>query len=67
MRLAAMNLLVGAAKRAEPLEGLDQPKGETGLLTPRTLAHNAVGTALGQRAGSVGYGVVAQDRVRIHI
>ena len=61
MRLAAIDLLVGAAKRAEPLEGLDQPEGEAGLLAPRALAHDAIRAALGQGSRSVGYGFVAQD------
>ena len=61
MRLAAINLLVGAAERAEPLESPDQPEGEAGLLTPGAPAHDAIGTALGQRTGSFGYGFVAQD------
>jgi len=56
---AAMDLRVGAAKRAEPLEGPDQPEGKAGLLAPRALAHDAVRAALGQRSGSVGYGLVA--------
>jgi hypothetical protein len=59
VRFAAINLLVGAAERAEPLEGLDQPEGKAGLLAPRALAHDAVRAALGQRSCSVGYGLVA--------
>jgi len=59
VRFAAINLLVSAAKRAEPLEGLDQPEGEPGLLAPRAPAYDAIGAALGQRAGSFGYGFVA--------
>ncbi len=59
VRLAAINLLVGAAKRAEPLEGLDQPEREAGLLAPGALAHDAIRAALGQRSGSFGYGFVA--------
>ena len=61
MRLAAIDLLVGSAERAEPLEGLDQPEREAGLLAPRALAHDAMGTALGQGARSVRYGFVVQD------
>ncbi len=60
MRFAAMNLLVGAAKRTEPLEGLDQPEGEAGLLAARALAHDAIRTALGQRSRSIGYSLVVQ-------
>ena len=57
---AAIDLLVGAAKRAEPLEGLDHPEGNAGLLAARALAHDAIRIALGQRSRSVGYGLVAQ-------
>ena len=60
MRFAAIDLLVGAAKRAEPLEGLDQPEGETRLLAPRALAYDAIRAALGQRSRSVSYGFIAQ-------
>ena len=59
VRLAAMNLLVGTAKRTEPLEGFDQPKGKAGLLAPCALAHDAVRAVLGQRSRSLGYGFVA--------
>src|ERR1035438_7872465 len=61
VRLAAIHFLVGAAKWAEPLESLDQPKGQAGLLAPRAVAHDAIRTALSQCAGSVGDGFVAQD------
>jgi hypothetical protein len=60
VRLAAIDLLVGAAKRAEPLEGLDQPERNAGLLAPRALAHNAIRAAFSQRSRSVGYGFGAQ-------
>jgi len=59
VRLAAINLLVGTAKRAEPLEGFDQPEGEAGLLATGTLAHDAIHAALSQRSGSFSYGFVA--------
>ena len=62
-----MNLLVGPAKRAEPLERPDHPESEAGLLAPGALAHNAIGTALGQGAGPVGDGLVARDQVLIHV
>jgi hypothetical protein len=59
VRFAAIHLLVSAAKRAKPLEGLDYQEGKAGLLAPRALTHDTIRTALGQRSGSFGYGFVA--------
>jgi hypothetical protein len=56
-----MDLLVGAAKRAEPLEGLDYPECEASLLAPGSLAYDAILAALSQDPRSSGYGLVAQD------
>jgi hypothetical protein len=61
VRLAAIDLLVGTAKRAEPLEGPDQPESQAGLLPPGALAHDAMHAAFSQRSGSFGYVFVAQD------
>jgi len=59
VRLAAIHLLVSAAKRAKPLEGLDYQEEEAGLLASGALAHDAVHAALSQGSGSFGYGFVA--------
>jgi hypothetical protein len=56
-----MNLLVGAAKRAQPLKRFHQPERHTGLLTPRALAHDTIRAPLGQRSRPFGYGSVAHD------
>jgi hypothetical protein len=58
VRFAAINLLIGPAKRAEPLEGLHHPESKAGLLSPGALADDTVQTALGQRSRSLG-----EDRV----
>ena len=64
MRLAAVDLLVGAAKRAEALEGFHQPERDARLLPPRALADDTVRAALGQRPGSVSDDCAAHDCLR---
>ena len=59
MRLATVDLLVGAAKRAKPLEGLDYQECEAGLLLPGAPAHDAIDAPFSQRPGSFGYVFVA--------
>ena len=54
VRLAAINLLIGPAKRAEPLEGLYHPERKAGLLSPGALADDTIHTTLGQRSCSLG-------------
>ena len=54
VRLAAINLLIGPAKRAEPLEGLYHPERKAGLLSPGALADGTIHTTLGQRSCSLG-------------
>jgi hypothetical protein len=49
-----MNLLIGPAKRTEPLEGLYHPEREPGLLSSGALADDTVHTTLGQRSRSLG-------------
>ena len=65
MRLAAMDLLVGAAKRAEPLEGLYHPERKAGLCSPGALANDTVHAAVGQRARSLGEDRVAHKQSQI--
>ena len=61
VRFAAINLLVGAAKRADSLEGLNQPEGEAGLLTTRAPAYHAIHAALGERPCALGYRFIDQE------
>ena len=73
MRFAAINLLIGPAKRAEPLEGLHHPERQAGLLAPGALADDTVHTTLGQRSRSLGedrvvhYGISLSWLLPVHV
>jgi hypothetical protein len=49
VRLAAIDLLVGPAKRAEVLEGLNQPESQTSLLATCPPAHRAIHAELSEK------------------